>query len=233
MWLWQLTCTPTKQFAGSHVRVFLKNFFFFYYSCYENWISFPVGKFKSQIILMVTWSSFGWQPLLKTLAFHSSANSSCRPKSRGREREPARIRALNHHVAPNSCELPPRHSGLLPSVCDWTSLSPLGVSRPVINMSSTWQRGPICCYCHTAKFGPGAQSSRLEENQLNQQSLIPASVDSFIKGLISVSSCLPQPNHFPTALVSCDSEAEIRNLPTPPETSENIIFLNQINTIIR
>lgn len=117
-----------------------------------------------------------------------------------------RIRALNHQVAPtavNCPHLPPnplKHSGLLPSLQSQTSLRALGRLRLVINTSSAQSS---CCYCHTAKFGPHAQSLRLQANQLNQHSLIPASQDSFIKGLAAVSSCFfSQPDHFPRSHVT-------------------------------
>lgn len=73
-----------------------------------------------------------------------------------------------------------------------------------------------CCYCHTAKFGPCVQSLRLQVNQLNQQSLIPDSQDWFIKGLISVSTCFSQPNHFPRSHVTQRQEYEI--FPHPLKT---------------
>lgn len=58
-------------------------------------------------------------------------------------------------------------------------------SDQVINTSGA---PSSCCYCRAAKFGPRAQSPRLQANQLNQHSLIPASRHSFIKGLDEVSS---------------------------------------------
>lgn len=79
-------------------------------------------------------------------------------------------------------------------------------SDQVINTSGA---PSSCCYCRAAKFGPRAQSPRLQANQLNQHSLIPASRHSFIKGLDEVSSnfffffCFfLNPDHFPPSHVT-------------------------------
>lgn len=89
-----------------------------------------------------------------------------------------------------------------------------------------------CCYCHTAKFGPCVQSPRLQVNQLNQQSLIPASQDRFIKDLISVSSCFSQPNHFPRSHATQWQEYQI--FPHLPESIRgHHMPQDQIKAVIR
>lgn len=48
----------------------------------------------------------------------------------------------------------------------------------------------------------------LHMNQLKQQSLIPAGLDQFIKGLVGWSTCFLQSNHFPQSRVTQMQELE-------------------------
>lgn len=147
-------------------------------------------------------------------------------------RPPSRIRALNHQVAPTAVKwAPSRHSGLLPSVYSQTSLSASRRFRPVINTSSTSQQVHVATSTQP-NLGPCVQSPRLQVNQLNQQSLIPAGRDKFIKGLFSVSSCFSQPDHFPRSRVTQRQGYEM--FPHPPKEHQRTSHArDQINAVIR
>lgn len=122
---------------------------------------------------------------------------------------------MNHQVPPTAVNCPPPP----PDPLDYSHQSTVRLCSLCGELQTSYKyqqhlTESSCCCCHTAKFGPCVQSLRLPVNQLNQQSLIPAGQDRFIKGLISASSCFSQPNHFPRSRVTQRQEYEI--FPHPP-----------------
>lgn len=123
---------------------------------------------------------------------------------------------MNHQVPPTAVDRPLQTPRISPVV--------LFFARPATWSGYKYEQSSTessCCCCSffatgATKFGPcSVESPTLHMNQLNQQSLIPADLDWFIKGLVGGSTCFLQSNHFPPSGVTQKQELEIFPHPLP------------------